>query len=103
MRYGFFSLSGIVRIRIEIYTGADGEDELSVDMESDGINAMSDTCRLIRVAIPDVATTAQQKGATAVETAHDLTGLAEGLLGANVWHQLSRKDFFRPPILDSKK
>ena len=86
-----------------MYTGADGEDPFSVDMQGDSINAMHDAYRLIRVAIPDVSTTAQQKGATAVKTAHDLTGLGEGLLGANVWHQLPRKDFFRPPVLDSKK
>jgi hypothetical protein len=72
-------------------------------MEGDAINAMHDGYWLIRVAIPDVSTTAQQKGATSVETAHDVTGLGEGLLGANVWHQIPRKNFFRPPILDSKK
>jgi hypothetical protein len=84
-----------------MYTGANGEDALSVDMEGDSINAMQDTSRLIRVAVPDVSATAQQKGPTAVETAHDLTGLGEGGLGANIWHQLPRKDFLGPPILDS--
>src|SRR5262249_49524710 len=61
------------------------------------------TYRLIRVAIPNVATTAQEKCATAMKAAFNLTRLRKRSLGANVVPQVPSKDFFRPPILDSYK
>jgi len=58
-----------VRIRVIICARTDSEDALTVNMESDSVNAMHGAYRLIRVTIPDVATAAQQKCSTAVETA----------------------------------
>src|SRR5262249_54315356 len=81
----------------------DSEDALPLNVESDSIDPMCHTYRLIRVAIPNVATTAQEKCATAIEAAFDLTRLRKRSLGANVGPQLPGKDVFRPPILDSYK
>ena len=65
-----FGLS--VRIRVIVYARTDSEDALPMNVEGDSVNAMHGVYRLIRVAIPDVAAAAQQKCATAVETALNL-------------------------------
>jgi hypothetical protein len=74
-----------------------------VNVECGTIDAMGDAYGLIRVAIPDVATTAQEKCPAAMEAALDLTRLGKRFLGANVRLQFPNKDLSRPPILDSYK
>jgi hypothetical protein len=66
----FLGLS--VRIRVIVYARTDSEDSLPMNVEGDSVNAMHGAYWLVRVAIPDVAAAAQQKCATAVETALDL-------------------------------